>query len=162
MLQELAKFCCQKTLSSATEMADLSSNHEEANTKVVLHCANALSASKGSAVILCSPFGHTDINVLTTALLQNYMSRLFIECGSRSYKKGCWLKDFTLNEAGSSALLGLQETFTNHDWDEFGNIWWTDQGLPDGISGIFFNNSYDDKQFEFGSDSEKSEGKNED
>ena len=60
------------TLSSTTEKTDLSSNHEEADTKVILHCANALSASKDSAVISCSPSGDTDITVLATSLLQNY------------------------------------------------------------------------------------------
>ena len=70
--------CMRVTFSTATEMTDLSSNHEEADTKVILHCANALSASKDSALILCSPSGDTDINVLATALLENYNSRLFI------------------------------------------------------------------------------------
>ena len=101
--------------SSATEMTDLSSNHEEADTKVILHCANTLSASKESVVILCSPSGDTDINVLATALLYNYKSRLFIECGSGSNKKGWWLKDFELNKANSSALLGLH-AFTGIDF----------------------------------------------
>ena len=38
--------CMRVTLSSATEITDLSRNHEEADTKVTLHCANALSANK--------------------------------------------------------------------------------------------------------------------
>ena len=59
------------TLSSVTEMTDSSSNYEEAYKKAILHCANASSASKDSAVILSSPSGDTDINVLGTALLQN-------------------------------------------------------------------------------------------
>ena len=85
MLQELVKIllskndlCMRVTLSSAKEMTDLSSNHEEADTKVILQFAKALSASKDCTVILCSPSGNTDINVLATALLQNYKSRLFI------------------------------------------------------------------------------------
>ena len=45
-------------------MTDLSSNHEEADAMVILHGANALSASKSIAVILCSPSEDTDINVL--------------------------------------------------------------------------------------------------
>ena len=61
------------TLSSVTEMTDLPSNHDEADTKVILHCANALSASKDSAVILCSPSSDNDINVLATALFIEYV-----------------------------------------------------------------------------------------
>ena len=56
------------TLSSATEMTDLSSNHVEATTKAILHCANALSASNDSALILRSPSRDIDINVLATVL----------------------------------------------------------------------------------------------
>ena len=48
-------------------------------------------------------------------LLQNYKSQLFIEYGSGRNKKGCWLKDFALNEVNSSALLGLY-TFTGNDF----------------------------------------------
>ena len=56
--------CMCVTLSSVTEMTDLSSNHDEADAMVILYGANALLASKSSAVILCSPSGDTDINVL--------------------------------------------------------------------------------------------------
>ena len=103
------------TFSLATEMTNLLSNHEEANTNVTLHCVNALSASKDSALILCSLSGDT-VNVLATVLLQNYKSRLLNEFyGSGSSKKiFCWLKDFILNEASDSALLRLH-AFTNVD-----------------------------------------------
>ena len=96
-------------------MIYFSSNHEEADTEVILHYANALSANKDGAVILCSPSGDTDINVLATALLQNYKIQLFIEYGSRINKKGYLLKDFALNEASSSALLGLH-IFNGNDF----------------------------------------------
>ena len=80
--------CMRGTLSSATEMTDLSSNHVEATTKVILHCANALSASNDSALILCSPSRDIDINDLATVLLQNYENQLFIEYSSGSNQKG--------------------------------------------------------------------------
>ena len=76
------------TLSSATEMTDLSSNHVEATTKAILHCANALSASNDSALNLRSPSRDIDINVLATVLLQNYENQLFIEYSSGSNQKG--------------------------------------------------------------------------
>ena len=96
-------------------MIYFSSNHEEADTKVISHCANALSASKDGAVILRSPSGNTDIDVLAAALLQNYKIQLFIEYGSGVNKKGYSLKDFALNEASSSALLGLH-LFNGNDF----------------------------------------------
>ena len=78
----------RETLSSATEMTDLSSNHVEATTKAILHCANALSASNDSALILRSPSRDIDINVLATVLLQNYENQIFIEYRSGSNQKG--------------------------------------------------------------------------
>ena len=68
---------------------------------------------------------------------------------------------FALNEASSSALLGLYGSFTNHGWDKYGGIRWINQAFPGDFRGIFFNNLYDDKQFDFGSDSEESEDENE-
>ena len=44
ILLSIDGLCMRVTLSSGTEMTDLSSNHNEANRKVILHCANALSA----------------------------------------------------------------------------------------------------------------------
>ena len=72
------------------------------NKPTWLHYPNAFPASTGNTVILCSPSGYIDINVLVTALLQNYKSQFIIEYGSGSNKKGWWLKDFALNEASSS------------------------------------------------------------
>ena len=92
------------TLSSSTEMTDLPSNHEVVDIKRILHYANALSASKGSAVILCSPSGDTDNNVLATALLKNYMSRL-LNMVQEVTKRDVGLKISHLNEADSSCHI---------------------------------------------------------
>ena len=55
-----------------------------------------------------------------------------------------------------------EENFANQGWDEYGNIQWIDQAFPDDISGIFFDNLYDDKKYDSGSDNEESEDENED
>ena len=70
-------------------MTGFSSNHEEVDTKMLFCRANALSASKDSAVILCSPSEDIDINVFATALLK---SRFFIEYGSGSKTRNVGLK----------------------------------------------------------------------
>ena len=44
-----------------------------------------------------------------------------------------------------------KENLTFHGWDEYGNI-----------SGIFLNNLFNDKQYDFGSDNEESEDENKD
>ena len=48
-----------------------------------------------------------------------------------------------------------EKSFANHGWDEYGNIRWIDQPFPDDISGIFFDNLYDNEQYDFGSDNEE-------
>ena len=44
ILLSIDGLCMRVTLSSGTETTDLSSNHNKANRKVIMHCANALSA----------------------------------------------------------------------------------------------------------------------
>ena len=44
-----------------------------------------------------------------------------------------------------------KESLTFHGWDQYGNI-----------SGIFLNNLFNDKQYDFGSDNEESEDENKD
>ena len=53
-----------------------------------------------------------------------------------------------------------EESFVNHGWDEYGNIWWIDQAFPDDINGIFVNNLYNDEKYDFWSDDEKNEDEN--
>ena len=55
-----------------------------------------------------------------------------------------------------------EESFVNLGWDEYGNIWWIDQAFPDDTSGIFFENLYDDKKYDFGNKNQESEDKKED
>ena len=55
-----------------------------------------------------------------------------------------------------------EESFVNQGWDEYDNIRWIDQAFPNDISGIFFDNSYDDEKYDFGSNNEASQDENED
>ena len=55
-----------------------------------------------------------------------------------------------------------EESFANHGWDEYGDIRWINQVFPDEISGVFFDNLYDDEKYDFGSDNEESEDENKD
>ena len=59
--------------------AELSSNQEEADTKVILHCHHALQESPGSKVVLRSHSGDTDIFVLASSLL--VPSSIFLDYG---------------------------------------------------------------------------------
>ena len=82
----------------------LTSNQEEADTKVILHCRDALNTGPASAVILRSHSGDTDITVRSVSLLYEYKERVFLDCGCGKNKKGFWLKSF---EMSSSEITGL-------------------------------------------------------
>ena len=55
-----------------------------------------------------------------------------------------------------------EKSFANYGWDEYGDIRRIDQAFPHDLSGIFLDNLYDGKQYDFGSDNEESEAENED
>ena len=64
----------------------------------------------------------TLISIFLQLFYYKITRRLFIEYGSRSNKKGCWLKDSALNEVSINALLGLHP-FSGSDFVSsfFGN-----------------------------------------
>ena len=51
---------------------ELRSNQEEADTKVILHCSNALHEDTSMSVILRSHSGDTGITVLAVSLLYEH------------------------------------------------------------------------------------------
>ena len=60
----------------------LTSNQEEADTKVILHTHQILKSNETSVIILRSPSGDTDIVVLTVALLYQFQNRVLIDDAS--------------------------------------------------------------------------------
>ena len=60
----------------------LTSNQEEADTKVILHTHQILKSNETSVIILRSPSGDTDIVVLTVALLYEFQNRVLIDDAS--------------------------------------------------------------------------------
>ena len=62
------------------EDLSLSSDQEEGDTKIILHCANVLHGNHGENVCLWSPSGDTVV-VLAVGLLQEFNDRVFIVNG---------------------------------------------------------------------------------
>ena len=60
--------CVRVNASQVTTVDELSSNQEEADTKVILHSAHAISTTKGS-IILRSSYGDTDIMIIAISLI---------------------------------------------------------------------------------------------
>ena len=56
------------TINDVTEVAELSSNQEEADTKLLLHTNHALLENSNQKIILRSPSGDVDVNILCLAI----------------------------------------------------------------------------------------------
>ena len=97
------------------EDLNLSSNHEEADTKIILHCETVLHRNHGENVCLWSPSGDTDITVLPVELLQELNDRVFIVSGSGSNTEHYKLSYFEIDIESTSALLGLH-AFTGNNY----------------------------------------------
>ena len=77
------------TEQAANEVQELTSNQEEADTKLILHSLHALAS--GSSVILRSPSGDTDIMVIAFSIIRTDSDRLYVNYGSGQHRKGLLL-----------------------------------------------------------------------
>ena len=79
--------CTAITQSNIQEEELLTSNQEEADTKVILHGLHALASQTGD-IIIRSPSGDTDILVLMVALLKENTERVILDygCGQNRHK----------------------------------------------------------------------------
>ena len=96
-----------------SDIDDLKSNQEEADTKVILHCLDALKEPE-TTVVLRSHSGDTNIMVLTVVLIRSDCERLYIDYGNGKNRKAIYLADVIMNENEKDALLGFH-TFSGND-----------------------------------------------
>ena len=107
----------QSTVIDAEGLRDfdrLKSNQEEADTKMILHCLDAL-VDPESTVVLRSHSGDTDIMVLAVTLIRSNCERLFIDWGCGKNRKAICLSDITMSEREKDALLGFH-SFSGNDY----------------------------------------------
>ena len=110
--QENETYCLKESHISLCE--ELSSNHEEADTKVILHCHHALMEDTSTKVILRSPSGDTDVMVLAAAFLDKH--RTYIDYGNGKGRRGIWLKDLSsVTDDLKTTLIGFH-AFTGNDY----------------------------------------------
>ena len=77
------------TEQAANEVQELTSNQEEADTKLVLHSLHTLAI--GSSVILRSPSADTDVMVIAFSIIRTDSDRLYVDYGSGQHRKGLLL-----------------------------------------------------------------------
>ena len=92
----------------------LKSNQEEADSKVILHCLDALKGPEAT-VVLRSPPGDTDIMVLTVLLISLSQDWVFINYGNRKICKAIKLSNVNMATDLKQALVGFH-AFTGDDY----------------------------------------------
>ena len=109
--QEDLTYCLKGT--GVSIAVELSSNQEEADTKVILHCQHSLQESLNSKVVLRSPSGDTNIFVLASSLLDP--TRIYLDYGKGKLQKGFWLHQLNIDEQLKIPLIGFH-AFTGNDY----------------------------------------------
>ena len=81
--QEDVTYCITET--GVTINEELSSNQEETDTKVILHCHHSLQENPSFKVVLRSPSRDNDILILAASFLEN--SCTYIDYGNGELRK---------------------------------------------------------------------------
>ena len=92
----------------------LTSNQEEADTKVVSHRQQILKSNETSVITLRSPSGDTDIVALTVTLLYEFQNIVLIDDGSGDNGKVMQLSNIDNEKHLVYALIGFH-AFTGND-----------------------------------------------
>ena len=93
----------------------LSSDLEEAGTKVMLHCHDPLKENSNGSIILRSASGDTDILVLAVAHLYNQKQRVYIDSECSTSRKVYWMNDIVMSEDEVNSLIPFHP-FTGNDY----------------------------------------------
>ena len=97
------------------EFPELSSDKEEADTKVCLHTIIALNEDPNKHVIIRSHSGDADINVLLTSLIIDSADRVFLDVNTDKNRKILRVSDVELSREEKEALIGFS-VFTGNDY----------------------------------------------
>ena len=101
--------------SQVTTVDELSSNQEQADTKVILHSGYTISTTEGSIILRFSS-GDTDIMIIAISLI-DASKRVLVNYGNRKNRKGegIWLNSIDLDDNVRAALIGFH-AFTGNDY----------------------------------------------
>ena len=104
--------CTRITKFPVESVDSLSSNQEEADTKLMLHDRDVL---VDAVVLVRSPSGDIDINVLFINMFQAESERIYIDFGTGKSRKIFRLTSIDMSEELKSAILGFH-AFTGNDY----------------------------------------------
>ena len=107
--------CYGITKDSVEVIDELSSNQEEADTKLLLHAKHAKEMDQNRSVLVRSPSGDVDINVLFTSMFKEDNTDIYIDYGSGKFRKILQLNSIDMSDEHKSALIGFH-AFTGNDY----------------------------------------------
>ena len=107
--------CYLITNQGVVTVEDLSSNQEEADTKVVLHASHAVNAQPNKTVIVRNYSGDVDITVIMLSLIVNQCERVILDFNKGKDRKAVRLSDVDMSTEEKVALIGFH-AFTGNDY----------------------------------------------
>ena len=102
-------------MSTTTDVNDLCSNQEEADTKIVIHALHSLHHSPIPTINTRPPSGDTDILVLTIVYLYIYKEKIHLDNGTGVSRNNIWLGALQFKDEILNALTGFH-SFTGNDY----------------------------------------------
>ena len=99
--------CFKVSLDSFNEELHLSSNQEEAGTKLLLHRRHARACNPGHCIIIRPPSADVDINVLFISIFQEEFNKTWIAYGTGEHRKILPLNIIDMDSEMKSALIGF-------------------------------------------------------
>ena len=111
------KVCNRITSTTVSLVESLCSNQEEADTKLLLHTKHVLDNDDSKLVLMRSPSGDVDIQVLfiSTFLVESEQKRICIDFGIGKSRKILHLSSVDMSDDLKSALTGFH-VFTGNDY----------------------------------------------
>ena len=107
--------CYVITNQGVVTVEDLSSNQEEADTKVALYSSHALNAQPNKTVIVRNYSGDTDITVIMLSLITDHCDRVILDFNKGKDCKAVQLSDVNMSIEEKAALIGFH-AFTGNDY----------------------------------------------
>ena len=106
--------CHYVTRNNSSIIPELSSNQEEADTKLCLHTLHALATVENGYVIVRNHSGDVDINAMLIAKVIPEPSRVILDIHKGKHRKTIKLSDVSLTNDDKAALIGFH-SFTGND-----------------------------------------------
>ena len=105
--------CCLVQLRNVEESYHLTSNQEEADTKVVLNSPDVLNNTY-MFIYLRLPSGDTNILILAVGIIKDHKERVFYDYGNSDHRRCIWLSSLEMDKNYRDAL-NCFHSFTGTD-----------------------------------------------